>query len=142
MVNLQKCCCPIPGDTIVAMPNKNKGLEVHRDDCVVLPRIGPSHNKEIFSIAWVDDVGPNSFFIAAVKLKVHNRIGVLSLVTDSLKEMDVNIEEMHISGDNEMKDMYFLIKVRDMAHLQSVMASLKTQSQVLDVERVFDKRHL
>ena len=32
-VNLQKCCNPIPGDTIVASLNENTGLEVHRANC-------------------------------------------------------------------------------------------------------------
>ena len=32
--------------------------------------------------------------------------------------MDINIEDINISGDKEMKDMYFLIQVRDAAHLR------------------------
>ena len=140
VVNLQKCCNPIPHDSIVAYPNKNTGLEVHRDNCPTLARIGLSHQKEIFSIAWVDDTSKESHFLAALNLQVKNRVGVLSHITDLLEKMDINIEDINISGDKEMKDMYFLIQVRDGAHLRLVAESLSSQSHVLDVSRVFENK--
>ncbi|MEH6457822.1 MAG: RelA/SpoT family protein [Cocleimonas sp.] len=140
-VNLQKCCYPIPGDTIVAHPNKHTGLEVHRDNCPTLARTSNSLQKDIFSIAWVDDTSKESHFLAALNLQVKNRIGVLSHITDLLEKMDVNIEDINISGDKEMKDMYFLIQVRDGSHLRLIAESLNNQSHVLDVVRVFDDKN-
>ena len=137
-VNLQSCCYPIPNDTIVAYPNKHSGIEVHRDNCPSLARTGLSHQKDIFSIAWVDDTSKESHFLAPLNLQVRNRVGVLSHITDLLEKMDINIEDINISGDKEMKDMYFLIQVRDSAHLRLVAESLRSQSHVLDVSRVFD----
>jgi len=138
-VNLQKCCYPIPNDSIVAHPNKQTGLEVHRDNCPTLARTGNSLQKDIFSIAWVDDTSKESHFLAALNLKVRNRVGVLSHITNLLEKMNINIEDINISGDKEMKDMYFLIQVKDGAHLRSIAESLQSQSHVLDVVRVFDE---
>ena len=141
-VNLQKCCYPIPTDSIVAYPDKHNGLEVHRDNCPTLARIGLSHKQDIFSIAWVDNTSKESHFLAALNLQVRNRVGVLSHITDLLEKMDINIEDINISGDKEMKDMYFLIQVRDGAHLRLVAESLNNQSHVINVVRVFDdKKH-
>ncbi|MGK0271753.1 MAG: guanosine-3',5'-bis(diphosphate) 3'-pyrophosphohydrolase [Cocleimonas sp.] len=140
-VSLQKCCYPIPNDSIVAYPNKQTGLEVHRDNCPTLTRNGHSLQKDIFSIAWVDDTSKESHFLAALNLQVRNRIGVLSHITNLLEKMDINIEDINISGDKEMKDMYFLIQVRDGAHLRLVAESLQSQSHVLDVVRVLDENN-
>ncbi len=139
-VSLQKCCYPIPNDSIVAHANKQTGLEVHRDNCPTLARTGHSLQKDIFSIAWVDDTSKESHFLAALNLQVKNRVGVLSHITDLLEKMDINIEDINISGDKEMKDMYFLIQVRDGAHLRLVAESLNSQSHVIDVVRVFDDK--
>jgi len=138
-VNLQKCCNPIPGDTIVASLNENTGLEVHRANCPILSKGGYSHSNEIFSIAWVDDASNESHFLAALNLRVRNRVGVLSNITDQLEKMRVNIEDINISGDSDIKDMYFLIQVNDTNHLRSIAEALNNLSHVLDVARVFNE---
>jgi RelA/SpoT family (p)ppGpp synthetase len=138
-VNLQKCCYPIPGDTIVAHLDENRGLEVHRANCPTLARSGYSHSDEIFSIAWVDDTSKESHFLAALRLQVRNCVGVLSNITDLLEKMHVNIEDINISGDRNIKEMYFLIQVKDTAHLRTIAESLNNQSHVLDVVRTFEK---
>ena len=140
-VNLQTCCYPIPNDSIVAHTNMQTGLEVHRDNCPSLARIGHSLQKDIFSIAWVDDTSIESHFLAPLNLQVRNRVGVLSHITNLLEKMDINIEDINISGDKEMKDMYFLIQVRDGAHLRLVAESLSSQSDVIDVIRVLDGKN-
>ena len=138
-VNLQKCCNPIPGDTIVASLNENTGLEVHRANCPILSKGGYSHSNEIFSIAWVDDASNESHFLAALNLRVRNRVGVLSNITDQLEKMRVNIEDINISGDSDIKDMYFLIQVNDTNHLRSIAEALNNLSHVLDVARAFNE---
>ena len=140
-VNLQSCCYPMPNDSIVAHPNKQTGLEVHRDNCPTLKRTGLSLQKDIFSIAWVDDTSKEPHFLSAINLRVKNRVGVLSHITNLLQKLDINIEDINITGDKDMKDMYFLIQVRDGAHLRSVTESLASQSHVLDVFRVLDRKN-
>ncbi len=140
-VNLQTCCYPIPSDSIVAHTNKQTGLEVHRDNCPSLARTGHSLQKDIFTIAWVDDTNKGSHFLAALNLSVRNKVGVLSNITDLLEKMNINIEDINISGDKDMKDMYFLIQVKDGTHLRAVAESLSNQSHVLDVSRVLDDKN-
>lgn len=141
VVNLQKCCYPIPGDGIVAYSNKQTGLEIHRDNCPSLMRTAYSSQKNTFSITWVDDRRIESHFLAALNLQVRNHVGVLSHITNLLEKMNINIEDININGDNEMKDMYFLIQVRDGAHLRLVVESLKSQSHVRNVVRVLDDKN-
>ena len=140
-VNLQTCCYPIPNDTIIAHLDEQVGLEVHRANCPSLSQNSHSPNKEIFSIAWVDDTSKESHFLASLNLQVKNRVGVLFHITDLLQKMHINIEDINISGDKDMKDMYFLIQIRDGEHLRQVAEALKNQSHVLDVSRVFDRTH-
>jgi RelA/SpoT family (p)ppGpp synthetase len=137
-VKLQTCCYPIPNDTIVAQLDEIRGLQVHRVDCPKLSRFSDTQNKETLSIAWVDDTYKESHFLAPLNVQVRNRVGVLSHITDLLEKMRVNIEDINIVGDNEVKEMYFLLQVKDSAHLRQIAESLNNQSHVLDVTRTFD----
>jgi len=138
-VKLQTCCYPIPNDTIVAQLDEILGLEVHRTNCPELSQQSRSKNKETLSIAWVDNTYKESHFLAPLTVQVRNRVGVLSHITDLLEKMHVNIEDINIVGDNEVKEMYFLIQVKDSIHLRQIAESLNNQSHVLDVSRTFNK---
>lgn len=138
-VNLQKCCYPLPNDPIVAHLDENAGLEVHRANCPVLSTSSRLNKKDVFSIGWVDDTSKESHFLAAIKVQVRNRVGVLSHITDLLEKMRVNIEDINITGDSDIKDMYFLLQVHDAIHLRQIAEALNNQSHVLDVARTFDK---
>ncbi|MEE9310348.1 MAG: RelA/SpoT family protein [Cocleimonas sp.] len=138
-VHLQECCHPIPNDAIVAQLDENRGLEVHRTNCPMLSHSKALQKKETMSIAWVDDTSNESHFLAPLNVQVQNRVGVLSHITDFLEKMRVNIEDINIAGDSNVKDMYFLLQVKDASHLRHIAESLNNQSLVIDVVRLFDK---
>ncbi len=126
-------------DAFIAQLDESRGLEVHRTNCPTITHGKFSQSKVTMSIAWVDDTSDESHFLAPLNVKVQNRVGVLSHITDFLEKMRVNIEDINISGDSEVKDMYFLLQVNDAAHLRKIAESLNNQSHVLDVVRLFNK---
>jgi (p)ppGpp synthase/HD superfamily hydrolase len=138
-VHLQECCHPIPNDAIVAQLDERRGLEVHRTNCPTLSHSKALQKKETMSIAWVDDTSNESHFLAPLNVQVQNRVGVLSHITDFLEKMRVNIEDINISGDSNIKDMYFLLQVSNASHLRQIAESLNNQSHVINVVRLFDK---
>ena len=138
-VNLQTCCYPIPNDPIIAELDETRGLEVHRSNCPLLIS-DASHRQELkekMSVAWVDDTTSESHFLAPLDVTVRNKVGVLSHITNLLENMRVNIEDINISGDSDVKDMYFLLQVNNEKHLRQIAESLNNQSQVIDVSRPF-----
>jgi len=134
VVHLQECCHPIPNDPIVAQLDEIRGLEVHRNSCPTLP-----HNaKDTLAVAWGDDVKKESHFLAPLNVQVRNKVGVLSHITDLLENIHVNIEDINITGDTDVKDMYFLLQVDNESHLRQIGESLNNLSHVLDVSRPFN----
>jgi len=137
-VELQSCCHPIPGDMIVAQFDTIKGLKVHRSQCpTLLNARSLQQDKSVHSIAWIDEISEHETFLAPLIVQVRNRVGVLSHITNLLEELRVNIEEINISGDTEVKDMYFLLQVENNEHLQKISESIHNQSHVLNVTRPF-----
>jgi len=134
-VHLQTCCHPIPSDIIVAQLDEIRGLEVHRNNCPSLIRA----TKETLSVAWMDDTSHEPHFLVPISVQLRNRVGALSHITRLLENMRVNIEDINISGDSDIKNMYFLLQVEDENHLQKIMSALNNQAQVINVTRTFEK---
>ncbi len=136
VVELQTCCHPVPGDEIVAEFDEVKGLKVHRRNCPLLNNAF-DFDKAVQKIAWIDAEIPEEQFVAPLVAQVRNKVGVLSHITDLLEDMSVNIEEISITGDKDVKDMYFLLLVDNRDHLQHIIGSINNQPHVLDVSRQF-----
>jgi RelA/SpoT family (p)ppGpp synthetase len=130
-VKLQHCCHPIPGDTLLAMLDPDIGLAVHRVAC---PRL-PFSNENTFSLAWQENTGQS--FLAPIKVFVNNHYGVLFNITDLLNKMKVNIEDLSITGDSQVKEMYFLLQVKDTIRLQEIITGLNALSDVIKITRAF-----
>lgn len=132
-VDLSSCCHPIPGDTLVAMLDKKVGLAVHRVAC---PTLMQTH-ENTFSLAWTEDTDTDTVFLAPLKLFVNNQHGVLFAITNLLNKMKVNIEDLTITGDRAVKEMYFLLEVKDTKRLEEVTKSLSDLSNVIRITRTF-----
>lgn len=130
-LQLQHCCHPIPGDTLLALLDPNIGLAVHRVACPHLPL---SH-ENTFSLAWQDNTEQS--FLTPIKILANNHYGVLFNITTLLNNMEVNIEDLSITGDSQVKEMYFLLQVKNTRRLQEIICGLNELSDVISITRTF-----
>jgi (p)ppGpp synthase/HD superfamily hydrolase len=130
-VQLQECCHPIPGDTLVALLDHTIGLAVHRTACPNLPIA----NKNTFTLIWQEHT--EHCFLTPIKVFVNNHYGVLFNITNLLNKMKVNIEDLSITGDREVKEMYFLLQVKNIERLQDIIQRLDELSDVIRITRTF-----
>lgn len=128
-VDLQPCCYPVPGDIIVAQLEKNKGMAIHRANC---PNLKHANSRPL-KISWAPN--QTQTYPAALSIEVSNRVGALSSVSNTLHDLGINTEEMHISGDNDTKVFYIVIEVLDTEHLHNVAHKLQELDLVLSVSR-------
>jgi len=130
-VELQSCCCPIPGDIIVAQLVKDKGMAIHRGNCKKMKN-NSSHNKPL-KISWA--TGSDQSYHAKLTIEASNRVGSLSSISNTLHNLDINTEEMHISGDEDTKTFAITLDVLDNDHLLNVAKKLQELEFVLSVTR-------
>jgi len=130
-VELQSCCCPIPGDIIVAQLIKDKGMAIHRSNCQNLNNSN-IENKPL-KISWAND--SEQAYHAKLTIEASNRVGCLSSISNTLHNLNINIEEMHIHGDEDTKTFAITLDVLDTDHLLSVAQKLQELEFVLSVSR-------
>lgn len=128
-VEIQPCCYPIPGDIIVAQLEKNHGMAIHRANCKHLKNT----NSRPLKISWSSHQEQN--YLAALSIETNNRVGALSSISNILHKLDINTEEMNISGDRNTKTFFLVIEILDTKHLRNVAKKLQELDLVISVTR-------
>jgi guanosine-3',5'-bis(diphosphate) 3'-pyrophosphohydrolase len=134
VVNLGKCCRPIPGDPIIGFFNPGKGLVIHQSDCKNVTDMR-MRQMNWLEVEW--DKQASGDFPASIRLELMNQPGTLAQVAASISRMGANIENVQITNqDNQISTDIITLSVRDRAHLATVMRELRKLSVVTRITRV------
>nr|HPQ97221.1 hypothetical protein [Thiolinea sp.] len=135
MIHFNHCCYPLPTEPIQARLDTSSGLEVHRDGCPVL--LGSTSPASILSVAWADDwMAGGQAFLTGIRTRAYNVVGVLHHITELMHDLKVNIESIHTSGDQNIKDTEWELWVRDLSHLQETMRQIEHVPSIIHVQRI------
>ena len=134
-VQLAQCCRPIPGDPILGVINKGKGLIIHTHDCPEIAQFRADPDK------WVDvewDPETKKLFDVNIKLVVANQRGVLAKVAAGIADENANIENVAMEEEDgsAYASMIFTLQVEDRDHLARVMRGLRQIPEVIRIARV------
>ncbi|MBA2964977.1 MULTISPECIES: RelA/SpoT family protein [Ramlibacter] len=135
-VQFAACCRPVPGDAIVGYLGRGEGLVVHMEDCAVARRLQHKDSERFIGVEWADE--PVRPFETMVMVTVANTKGVLARVASALAGVEADITHVDMDDDRgqDATDLRFLIAVRDRAHLEAVMRTLKRTPSVMRAQRL------
>ena len=120
-IHFAECCCPIPGDTVIGVLNKTKGIVVHTEYCTQFIADG----NEIVDITWSNET--DQYYTSRVLLVVYNTIGALHEITKVLKTEDANIINMSLTKrKKDFFDCILDIRVSNTKHLRTIISALRT----------------
>jgi len=132
-IQFGQCCQPIPGDPIIGVIRKGKGLEVHRHDCPSVSKIRGDRGR------WVDvewEAEHDRLFNVTLRVLTREGRGVLARVAAAISEEECNIQ--NVAMDNEQGvyiSLNLTIQVRDRVHLASVMRTVRRVPEVMRIAR-------
>jgi GTP pyrophosphokinase len=138
MVSFAKCCQPVPGDPVVGIVTRGRGVTVHRTDCpnTFDGRVMPERRVLVDWSAASED----SF---SVKLSIYgvDRKSLLADIAKAISTTNTNIRTAGIKANDRNARGAFVVDVRDLEHLRQVMRAVEQVDGVEAVEReqVFGK---
>ena len=132
------CCQPLPGERIVGITHRGKGVEVHAIDC---NRLGAYENEpeRWVDLHWHSGTHP-AVYGATLDLTIGNDAGVLGRICTLIGEKKANISNLEFV--DRKPDFYRLlinVELRDLEQLHSLMLMLEAESDVAAVERYRDQ---
>ncbi|HLF95844.1 MAG TPA: bifunctional (p)ppGpp synthetase/guanosine-3',5'-bis(diphosphate) 3'-pyrophosphohydrolase [Methylococcaceae bacterium] len=135
VVNLAKCCHPIPGDPILGFFNPGKGIVVHTLDCRNVAEIRRKKQASWLQVEW--DALAKGEFAVEIRMELINQRGTLAQVASVISRMGCNIENVSIVNQDEQTSTDFIVlTVRDRVHLAQLMRELRKLPVVLKIARV------
>lgn len=134
VVNYAKCCHPIPGDQIVGVLSKGKGLVIHQEGCknIVNERL---QLDRIIDVQWSDQA--QGEYTCPISLRVTNERGVLARLATVISDEGANIDNVEVEDKDGMSTtIAFMVNVESRKHLARIMRRLRRIKAVMRIWRV------
>ncbi len=136
LVNVARCCHPVPNDPIIAYLTKARGVVVHRSDCARAQRWQSEDHERLLEVEWAEASEPQVYPIN-IQVEAFDRTGLLKDVTGSIHAEKVNIIASNTSTNKNNNNviMLFTIEVANSEQLSRVLARVDEVHNVLSVSR-------
>ncbi len=133
-VMFARCCNPIKGDKIAGYMTKNRGLVIHKENCINLKHVMPTRRKQVF---WNEDEKDYSYEVR-YDLVVLDKPGLLSAISTIIANYDSNIRKIENEKiSQQMNKLKITFEVKDTEQLSKIQKDFK---KVKDVYQIIRKR--
>ena len=128
------CCQPVPGERIVGISYRGKGVMIHAIDCPALAEVEEESGRWV-DLHWQEGRHP-AVHNVSLDLTIANDSGVLGRICTLIGEQRANISDLVFI--DRKPDFYRLIvdvELRDVEHLHALMLALEADSDVASIAR-------
>lgn len=128
------CCQPVPGERIVGISYRGKGVMIHAIDCPALADFEDDSTRWV-DLHWHEGRHP-AVHNVSMDLTIANDSGVLGRICTLIGEQRANISDLVFI--DRKPDFYRLIvdvELRDIEHLHALMLALEADSDVASISR-------
>jgi GTP pyrophosphokinase len=132
MIRFAKCCQPVPGDHVVGVVTKGRGISVHRDLCQNVFRQGIPRER-VIEADW--DTAKDQTFPVRVSLVGEDRRNLLADVAQTISDQQANIIRSDMASHGPLCSGVFILEVRNVQHLSLVLKALSRVKGVREVSR-------
>ncbi len=133
LMRVARCCNPVPGDEIVGLITRGRGVSIHRRDCPnILQYQGES--GRLLEASW--DVEAGISYPVGIEVDANDRKNLLADVMITVNESKVEITAVSARIDkNRNATIHMTLIVRDQVHLDQIMSKIKKVNEVYSVRR-------
>ena len=132
LINLARCCKPMPGDDIIGYITRGKGITVHRTDCVNI-RNEPEKER-LIAINWGD--GKQQLYPVSIRIEAWDRVGLLRDISTLVADEKVNMTSVLTTVHNDHTvTLLVTLQVTGVGQLSRVLSRLEGVRDVYEVRR-------
>ena len=124
---------PHPGDEIVGLVTRGRGVTVHRTDCYNIGRISAEPDR-LLAVEW--ELEDEPAFTVQLRIHSRDRKSLLADISGAISTVGCNISGATTRTDNGIAEQYFWIDVVDNEQLRQAIDQIKQIEGVLEVLRV------
>ncbi len=134
LMQLSRCCNPVPGDRILGYITRGRGLTIHAVDCPNLEALDYDRDR-LVEVEW-DATTPGTHAVKVSVIAV-DKTGVLANVSSAIAECHANISRAEIATREDRKAVLdFVVEISDTAHLARVLKTIERVDGVITTRRI------
>ena len=132
LYSFARCCSPIPGEPIVGVVTRSKGVTVHRLDCKTLENIPV---ERLMDIQWSGN-NIKKTYSTTIRIETGERLGMLKDVIGVVSDNNTNINSANVKSKGKVGIIELGIELDNIDTLRRVMTALQAMPDVLSVKRI------
>jgi GTP pyrophosphokinase len=132
LVQLAKCCNPIPGDEIIGFITRGRGITVHRHDCRNIPNLEEERDRFI-DVKWQVKAGRT--FVTRINLIGEDRTNLIYDVSQIIHDQHTNMLSINFSVEGKLARGQVAVMVESLKHAERIIQKLKNIPGVLSIDR-------
>ena len=135
--HLAGCCNPIPGEAIIGVVTRTRGISIHRQGCLNVETVP---GERVIPVSWnPTDVahGRPQTYPVNIQIEVIDRVGVFKDILSRLSDQNINVRNAQVrtqEGRPAIIDM--CIDICDHQQLERSFCQIKKMSDILNLRRV------
>lgn len=132
------CCQPLPGERIIGITYRGKGVVIHAADCDNLSQYDEQPERWV-DLHWHTGTHP-AVYSTTLELTIGNDAGVLGRICTLIGERKANISDLvFVDRKPDFFRLVVCVELRDTEQLHSLMLALEAESEVASVDRFREK---
>ena len=135
LYNFAKCCSPVPGEHIVGVVTKGKGVSIHRIDC---PSLDTVPEERLMKICWKNNENPNKTYVTSIRINCVDKLGMLKDILIKAADTNTNITYANVKT-NYAKKVGIIelgVEVNGIDNLNAVINAFQSLPDVHSVKRI------
>ena len=137
VIHYAGCCHPVPGDPILGIVSTGKGVTIHTRDCPTAETFSATPDRYL-DVSWdeAEVAQVRATHTGRISAIANNAPGMLATLANACAKHEGAI--MNIKVTNRQQDFFEVlmdVEVRDLRHLNTVIAGLRAAGGVSQVER-------
>jgi GTP pyrophosphokinase len=132
LVNLARCCNPMPGEKIVGYITRGRGVTVHRQDCTNMnSHVEP---ERLIDVTW-DHVPDEQRYTVPVEIIAYDREGLMRDVSTVIADEQVNMTSVNVATRQNIATLQLTIEITSVEQLTKILTRLECISSVVEAHR-------
>ena len=132
LYSFARCCSPIPGEPIVGVVTRSKGVSIHRLDCKTLDDVPP---ERLLDIHWSGN-NVNKTYSTTIRIETAEKLGLLKDVIGVIADNNTNITSANVKSKGKVGIIEVGIELDNIDTLRKLMTALQAMPDVFSVKRI------
>jgi GTP pyrophosphokinase len=130
LVNLARCCNPMPGDPIVGFVTRGRGVTVHRSDC---PNLEQEPDR-LIDVTW-GKVNQEQRYSVPIEIIAYDREGLMRDISTVIADEKVNMSNVNVSIRQDIATIIVTMEIPSLQQLTRILTRLGSINSVTEARR-------